>query len=693
MMASAVLLSTFFLAAETKAPPVFPSQVELITVDAVVVDGNGRPVPGLTRDDFVLIEDGKEQPVATFEAFVADAPPAETAPVEAGARPATNEAPARTSGRSYALVVDDLSLSTGETTAVRKGLAAFLDEGLRDRDEVTIVTTSGDVWWSTRVPEGRSDLHAVVERMRGRAADPLFAADYISAFEAYQIAVLEDRNIGRVARRVIDRFYRTGACMPPPMGRDNPQCPPFVQGKARNQHAARMQQVRATLGTVRRATEALAPVRGRKALLFVSRGFVGDTQLPLREVAAASREANVALYFIDARGLSGGQGLPSAQESGGAPDPGEVGAMAFESGTLDSAGAQDLASDTGGFTIRNTNDIGGGSSRVAEQSRVFYLLGFYPPEGKKPGDWRKLKVQVRRKGLEVHARKGYTVAKAAAPEKSEAATSPLVVRALDSAHEVSGIPLRAMAYVLEPRPKGNTRVLVAAEIDARQLRFSGPEDARVGRVEVSVMATHRDTAETIAATRRVEVKLGRGEAAGWRGLAHEFDLPPGVGQIRVVARDLETNTLGAVSQRFEVPPSQGLRVSTPIITNQLAEGGDPKKPTAAIAVHRVFNPQGFLFCQLEVFGASREPRDAPPRVAVGLEVQNAEGQVVRQGAPTRVVPDPDGRLVRLLGVGLDGVGEGTYALIVTVKDEVSGASLERRETFQLARAEVSSTAR
>src|SRR6185295_13553411 len=49
-------------------PPAFPSQVAVVTVDAVVVDGNGQSVEGLTKDDFVLEEDGKPQAIVNFEA-------------------------------------------------------------------------------------------------------------------------------------------------------------------------------------------------------------------------------------------------------------------------------------------------------------------------------------------------------------------------------------------------------------------------------------------------------------------------------------------------------------------------------------------------------------------------------------------------------------------------------------------------
>jgi hypothetical protein len=160
--------------------------------------------------------------------------------------------------------------------------------------------------------------------------------------------------------------------------------------------------------------------------------------------------------------------------------------------------------------------------------------------------------------------------------------------------------------------------------------------------------------------------------------------------VRVVARDMATSAIGAVSHRFEIPKPVGLRVSTPIVTDQLAATDDPKKPAPALAVHRVFRPEGLLYCQFEVFGAVPDPKEAKPRVAMGVEVRTLQGRVVRQGAPTRVTPDANGRLVRLVGVGLEGVGEGTYDLVLQVKDEVTGDTLERRETFQLSRADISS---
>ena len=55
-------------------PPRFPTAAELVTVDVVVLDRDGKPVAGLNRDDFVVREDGRPQAVTAFEAVEALVP-------------------------------------------------------------------------------------------------------------------------------------------------------------------------------------------------------------------------------------------------------------------------------------------------------------------------------------------------------------------------------------------------------------------------------------------------------------------------------------------------------------------------------------------------------------------------------------------------------------------------------------------
>ena len=586
---------------------------------------------------------------------------------------------------------------------------------MADGDEVTLGTTSGDVWWSARIPEGRADLMAVLARIKGRSVAAT-SLDRMTDYEAFWInthesspsmaPLLPDRPAsapaaaatpetnamgGSIKERVKQRWKDLNLCT-------GTSCEGMVRDRAADQDATRKGRTQATLRAVRRGLEALASIRGRKSLLLLSEGFVDDPASDLRGVEAISREANTAVYFIDTRGLVALPGGGSAADAEPTLPPRERLSMGFEDAVLESAGAAALAEDTGGFAVRNTNDLAAGADRIAEESRVFYLLGFYPSAGKSTRDWRKLRVEVRRPGLTVRARRGYTLradaaAAAAAAKEASAARkakhptlAPAVARALDSADDASGIPLRIMTYVLEPHPNGTTHVLVAAEFDGSRLGVEGKGRARAGRLELSVVATHRDTGREYRADDTLALAVPAGEAPAWRALARDFDLPSGVAQARAVVRDPASGALGSVSQRFEVPPASGLRLSTPIVTDHVEPAAAmANHPRPALAVHRVFPPQGALYIQFEVFGAARSPGAGLPRVMAGLALRTRDGRLVRQAPPTPIAPDPDGRVVRFVGLPLDGLAEGPYDLVLDVQDEVSGARILDGEPFTLAR--------
>src|SRR5262249_14645292 len=158
--------------------------------------------------------------------------------------------------------------------------------------------------------------------------------------------------------------------------REIESCRQMVRARAAAVDDQRRTRTRLLLGAVKRSLFALAPVRGRKSLLLFSRGFLEDADPEARAVVAASTEASAAVYFIDVRGLMTPPGAPSVADATSAPDPALAGAMGFEDSTLESAGARTLADDTGGFSVVNGNDLAGGAERIAEESRVFYLLGF-----------------------------------------------------------------------------------------------------------------------------------------------------------------------------------------------------------------------------------------------------------------------------------------------------------------------------
>ena len=717
-----VSLAALAAAQESPRTPTFSSQVELVTVDVVVLDGKGQLSRGLSRDDFTILEDGKPQPIASFEAFDQGAAGEEPVPPPAPGPVATNVASARTAARSFVVLVDDMGLAPPRAPEVRAALTRFVREGLKDGDELIFTTSSRDVWWSARMPEGREDVLALVARLRGRSLLDR-GSDYVSEWEAYRIANLEgivgaqegpgDQGPptgapgpssfapgSNLTQRVYDRFMARRVCDPlaPSL------CYTQVRGRAREVDERRRNRTRDVLSAVDRATAALTGVRGRKSLLLWTEGFLNDPDVTaVQEVAGRCREANLAVYSLDVRGLVAGLDQMGAAERG-VPNAAELGLMQVEQTDFVSAGSEALAEDTGGFALKNTNDFAGGASRVADESRVYYLLGYAPPEGKGPRDWRKLKVLVKRSGFTVRARRGYSlrgaeeIAAAApsgkrdkakkkdAPGAATEAPPPLpldMARALSTAHDAADIPLRAMAYVFDVRPGGTARVLVALEADLRSLSNLGGDEHPRASLSLSIAATHRDSGRTQRLDQHLLVDAGQGGGfEQWLLASRELELPPGVAQARVVIKDEFLGRLGALTLRFVVPDLAGLRLSTPILTDRVARAKAGAPPQPVLLARREFAPTNVLYCQFQVYGATA-PAGMGPQVEASFELRRRGGATIRQGSPSLIVPGADGGLVRLLGLPVEGVDEGDYELVLRIEDKATGEIKERVEPLRL----------
>ena len=183
---------------------------------------------------------------------------------------------------------------------------------------------------------------------------------------------------------------------------------------------------RATLDLLARAVDSLRLAPGRKAAILLSKGFIYDTNLRgFKDVSRAAREANVAIFFVDARGLEAGTSQSTA-EAIGQTDARDIG-WATAGIELEAAGAVTVAEETGGFAVRNTNDLSAGIRRIADESRSYYLVGYTPREPRRDGRFHKIQVRVNRPGLTVRARKGYYAPDDKEPRLTEAGLDPDVL--------------------------------------------------------------------------------------------------------------------------------------------------------------------------------------------------------------------------------------------------------------------------
>jgi VWFA-related protein len=181
---------------------------------------------------------------------------------------------------------------------------------------------------------------------------------------------------------------------------------------------------------IERFAEDHAEERGRKTAIVFTKGFIQDDGLKADEQAIeAAQRANVALYFIDPRGLVAGhltyrfdgfqpqmKNAPVARNSAG--DVAMSGAGDVTDGVafgaahnLDLAGALRMAELTGG-TLARHNDLKGALMEMVDESSAYYLLG-YASRRQADGRWHTLAVRVDRPSVRVRARRGYHAAEPA----------------------------------------------------------------------------------------------------------------------------------------------------------------------------------------------------------------------------------------------------------------------------------------
>ncbi len=209
-VAGVALLGLPPLAAQLPVPgarPVLRTSIDMVRVDAVVVDGKGHVVPDLTAEDFELLQDGARQAIAAV-AFVRPAAEVNAGPPVPSLPPAVaGAAPIERRGgtapivyRTIATVVDDLGLSFTSLNPTQRALHRFIDEQRQPGDLVAIIRTGqsqGALQQYTR--DGRL-LHAAVDAIRwnsfGRA--PLSGLTSVELRSARAAPTRRSRRLCRV---------------------------------------------------------------------------------------------------------------------------------------------------------------------------------------------------------------------------------------------------------------------------------------------------------------------------------------------------------------------------------------------------------------------------------------------------------------------------------------------------------------
>ncbi|MBI2678453.1 MAG: VWA domain-containing protein [Candidatus Koribacter versatilis] len=342
-------------------------------VPVVVLDTHGKPVVGLKRDDFELLQDRDKQNLAVFEEIRTTKERVQYRPGAPGVY--DNQVIGSAAGKRLTIIVlDTLNTAFPDQAYARSELIKYLSREVIQDEPVALLTISSG---GTRVlhdfTEDPKVLIAVLKRFDGKLpmSEVVGASLYQSLYQnlefQHQVATLPTR-------------------------------------------------IDATLQALQHISQAFAAIPGRKSLIWISGGIPFQTEEPVglnrfggrnweptttrdfrllySQTFQALNQANVAVYPVDPRGVTGTHNIAYSNPR---------------------AGMQVLADMTGGRFFSENNDLSGLFQKAADDCADYYMLAYYLPADLKPG-WHELKVKVTGSGRAARARNGFFTV---APPKGE----------------------------------------------------------------------------------------------------------------------------------------------------------------------------------------------------------------------------------------------------------------------------------
>jgi VWFA-related protein len=445
------------LAQEPDITPRFETDVDVVAVDASVVDGDGRPVRGLTAADFQVEVDGRRRRVlsADFIEFRLAMPSADPLPSPPSPVPAAIPQPRR-EGRRVVIVLDRGELGIGAVRAAARAASGLLDQlGPEDRVALFSLPSGPRVDFTT----DRAAIETALGKI-GPALDRRMWEFNLSLAEAVSLVEgrMREANPATGVNAVVDRECRPFIKMVSEGTSPNAMamCVQRVEFEARLQVEDHMRSLDDRMSALEALCQALRVVPGAKTLVLVSGGLGSDVfrsgrslSQRYKRIAAAAAASSVNLYTLY---FSQRASDFSAEHS-----------AAFESLNEDRdlrlAGLERLTGLAGGAMLEVVAGADHAFRRVASEISGHYLLGLEPDQDDRDGKPHDIEVKVARKGVLVRARRQFVMN----PE------ARIARRARAQAPAAPPSPVSMTPHVMRGASEGQIKVVLAAEVEG----FSG----------------------------------------------------------------------------------------------------------------------------------------------------------------------------------------------------------------------------
>lgn len=661
---------------------------ELVQLDVVVTDKNGRVVRGLTKNDFELYESGKKQLISFFELVdtvkerrqqPAEGRPPSQQPLGEGQGPGQTDI-----NRIFAFVVDDLTIRFEDLTYVRQMMTNFVDTKMGPSDLVAIVRTVGG--------KGLLQQFTTDKELLRRAIAGLTPS-------THPFSVFTNAEQGRMSGRPQPLDEEGG-----PTAGGTDASSEEVDIASPNEDTNRTLRAFMSLGTASFVVDSMKQLPGRKSLVLVSGGLpifssqagtsLDNISVFLNQLVDRAMRAGVAIHTIDIRGLGaqsavanfadtpGRSGLNSGTAGfGRVPDQSQFGFNNPLDVTGAHMGLKVLSSDTGGISVLNRNDFNAGLERIINANEAYYLLAYTPSDNKFKGDFRKVEVKVKGDGLKVYSRRGYLaredkVAPAPVTKQEQllaAIKSPLARRDI----ELDAMLLYKATAAPADKAKGNAQgswgaIDINLIVDPKKLQFEQAGDKQQTSYDVAGFVFDELGKQRGGFSETITAALTPDEyrQVGKTGLSYSASstLPPGAYQVRLAVRDNKSGAIGTMYRYVEVPDlSKGrLAASSLLLGAVLPNETKATSPTPITGNRQISRKQDVRYAVI-IYNAKQ--KDGKPQVKTQLTISQ-NGQVIFK-EPEEILEistKTSSQSIKVGQLGLSSVKPGRYTMTLVITD-------------------------
>jgi len=352
------------------------------------------------------------------------------------------------------------------------------------------------------------------------------------------------------------------------------------------------------------------------------------------------------------------------------------------------SGMGQLADQTGGFLVRDTNDLKGRMAQIDQDLSAYYLISYAPKQHEYDGRFHAIEVKLKRPGLIIQARKGYFAIDPTLGSPVLEYEAPAVALA-GGGSRPRDIAIRAAALSF-PEPARPGLVSVVAEVPARSVTFATDERKKQYATDFSVVSLIRDARRQVVKKLSRQYRLG-GPLAGIDAARQrqvifygEAELEPGEYTVETVVYDSLNQKAGLSTGRLEVPePDTAVPQLSSVSIIERAErlspaeqkGDNPFRSGELLLYPNLDElPRVQAGGQLPFFFTVYQPTgyagDAP---TVTIELLREGRPSARTGVQ---LPRPDalGRIQYTGALPLDKLGAGSYELKVALSVGQRGVS-------------------